>query len=124
ARATASAYDDAAAGAATPPRGAAPFTTAGDARRPICSQSGRSVATMNKIPRQTVTVWAKTNHKRCIDPTGTKNEPAFHPAACRMAREDAADAAHQRLLPQRATGRGHRHHTAYYYRSDRLSGTA
>src|SRR5690554_857436 len=121
ARATASAYD-------TGPWSAAAFTgaCAGTAavRGAPRSHSGRSVVTMNKMPRQTVTVWAKTNHKRCIDPKGTRNESGFHPTACRMARHHVTDAAHQRLLPQRASSGGAGHDTAYYYRSDGLPGTA
>src|SRR5690606_7604616 len=120
ARATASAYDT----TAEPVCPAAVTVAAGPGRGALRSQSGRNVVTMNKIPRHTVTVWAKTNHKRCINPRGTNDEPGFHPAAGRMARKHLADATYQGLLPQRATGGRQRHDTAYYYRSDRLAGTA
>src|SRR5690606_28297911 len=38
------------------------------------SQSGRSVATMNKIPRHTVTVWAKSNQNRRIRLESSMNQ--------------------------------------------------
>src|SRR5690606_30657574 len=98
ARATASAYE-----AGAPAFGTERAVLAGSsagARAPSRSQSGPSVVTMNNIPRHTVTVWAKTNHKRCIDERG-RYEPGFHAATRRMARQHPTGQAVQRLLPQR-----------------------
>src|SRR5690606_19588456 len=98
ARATASAYEEGAAAFGTE-RVVVPGSATGG-RAPLRSQSGLSVVTMNKIPRHTVTVWAKTNHKRCIDERG-RYEPGFHAATRRMARPHPTGQAAQRLLPQR-----------------------